>query len=507
MHIATLLHTVRRRLDGIGMYRTTTLALYCLVLASLLLGVMGLVPYSIGEQIISLAVALAVAVVGNIVFAQLWKISANHGSAVITALIIFFLIVPASTLSGQWVIAAVTCIAIGSKFIFAWKKQHIFNPAAFGALALSAPGIIEATWWVGNPWLFIPLLIAGSLVVTKIRRGTMVLWCINAAFIVYMFEVWRLGIDILPAIPTFFISWPILFLAFFMLTEPFTTPPTKHLQRWYGALVGGLSSTTFFAPYLTMSPELALIIGNFAFYSFTLRKKVYLTLIETKEITKNTKEFIFTKPEGMRFDAGQYLEWTLPHKKPDTRGMRRYFTIASAPHESVIRIAVRFSEGGSTYKQALQKLKPGDQIIGSQRAGNFLLPKDATRKLACVAGGIGITPFLSHFNHIKEENIPRDIVLFYCNNTYEDIAYEETCKSLAGERWCKVVHVLAEEKKDGYMHGFLTEESIKKHAPDYRERLWYLSGPSEMVHAYSLLLRKMAIPRENIMRDFFPGLA
>ena len=485
-----ILHNLRKRLDGVGMYRTVTLALYFLIAASLILGLVGLVPYSVTEQIASLTVALGVALISNIVFARLWRISANHGSAVITALIIFFLIVPASTLSGQWVISAVTAIAIASKFLFALKKQHIFNPAAFGALALSAPGIVEATWWIGTPWLFIPLLIAGSAVVAKIRRWAMVYWCVGTALIVYVFEAWRLGIEVLPSIPTFFTSWPILFLAFFMLTEPFTTPPTKNLQRWYGALVGGLSSATFFAPYIAMSPELALIIGNLAFYPYTLREKLHLTLTKAREITKNTKEFIFTKPEGMQFHAGQYLEWTLPHKKPDNRGLRRYFTVASAPHEEVLRIAVRFSKKGSTYKQALQKLKPGDHIIASQRAGDFLLPKDIRTKLAFIAGGIGITPFISHLNHIKQENIQRDIVLFYCNNTYRDIAYQEMFASLTKNKWCRVIHILAEEKRDGYLHGFLTEEGIKEHTPDYQERLWYLSGPSEMVRAYSLLLKK-----------------
>lgn len=504
--MATLLDNVRRRLDGVGMYRTVTFALYFLVVVSLILGLIGLVPYGFIQQVTSLAIALSIALISNIVFAHLWRVSANHGSAVITALIIFFLIVPATTLSGQWVISATTSIAIASKFLFAWKKQHIFNPAAFGALALSAPGIVEATWWIGTPWLFIPLLIAGAAVVAKVRRWAMVCWCVGIAFAVYVFEAWRLGIAILPSVPTFFTSWPILFLAFFMLTEPFTTPPTKNLQRWYGALVGGLSSATFFAPYIAMSPELALLIGNLAFYPFSLRQKLHLALIKTKEITKNTKEFIFTKPKDMQFHAGQYLEWTLPHKKPDSRGIRRYFTIASAPHESVLRIAVRFSDKGSTYKQALQKLKPNDHIIASQRAGDFLLPKDTKRKLAFVGGGIGITPFISHFNDIKQQNIRRDIMLFYCNNTYTNIAYRDLFESLASDGWCRTVHVLEKEKREGCLHGFLTEESIKEHAPDCQERLWYLSGPSEMVRTYSQLLKKMGVPKESVIRDFFPGL-
>ena len=501
-----LINSVQKWLDGIAMYRAVTLALCFLVGVSLVFGLVGFVPYSFFEQGVSLVVVLGVAVMSNVVFARLFRVSANHESAVITALIIFFLVIPATDLSGQWVVGTIACIAIASKFLLVWRRQHIFNAAAFGVLALSAPGIVESAWWIGNPWLFVPLLVAGCLVVMKVRRWTLVLWCVGTAFAVYVFEAWRLGIGVLSSVPVFFLSWPILFLAFFMLTEPFTTPPTKKLQRYYGALVGGLSSAAFFAPYITMSPELALIIGNLVFYPSSLRRKLYLTLIKTKEIAKNTREFVFTKPKDMYFRAGQYLEWMLPHKKSDNRGVRRYFTIASAPHEDVLRVVVRFSEKGSAYKQALQRIKSGDRIIASQRAGDFLLPDDTGRKLAFIAGGIGITPFLSHFGHIAHQNVQRDITLFYCNNTSEEIAYQDLFTALIDSGHCKVVHILAQEKKAGYEHGFLTEDIIKKHTPDYQERLWYLSGPPGMVYTYSALLKKMRVPKSNIVCDFFPGL-
>lgn len=505
--MVTFITSVQRWLDGIAMYRVVTLGLCFLAGVSLVLGGAGLLPYSFLEQGVSLVVVVGVAVAGNVVFARLFRVSANHESAIITALIIFFLVIPAASFSGQWVVAVIALIAVASKFLLAVRRQHIVNPAAFGVLALSAPNIVEAAWWVGSPWLFAPLVIVGCLVVMKIRRWPLVVWCVGTAFVVYVFEAWRLGTDVFASVPVFFLSWPILFLAFFMLTEPFTMPPTKKLQAYYGALVGGLSSAAFFAPYIAMSPELALIIGNLVFYYFSLRRKLHLTLAETKEVAKNTREFVFTKPEGVRFHAGQYLEWMLPHNKPDNRGVRRYFTIASAPHEEVLRIVVRFSEGGSTYKQALQKLRPGDRIVASQRAGDFLLPDDPAIKLAFVAGGIGVTPFLSHLGYITQQGVPRDIVLFYCNNTSEEIAYRETFDALAASGQCRVVHSLEREEKAGCEHGYLTEDIIKKHTPDYRERLWYLSGPPGMVYAYTALLRGAGVPKRNIVRDFFPGLA
>ena len=506
LYMVNPIRIVQKWLDGTAMYRTVTLALCFLSAVSLLFGLFGFVSYPFSEQAVSLLVALGVAVAANVLFARLRRISANHESAVITALIIFFLVIPSSTLHGQWVIASIAFIAIASKFFLVWRRQHIFNAAALGALALSLPGIAEATWWIGTPRLFVPLLIAGCLVVMKIRKWPLVLSCVGTAFAVYVFETWRLGIAVLPSIPVFFLSWPTLFLAFFMLTEPFTTPPTKKLQMYYGMLVGGLSSAAFFAPYLAMSPELALIIGNLLFYPFSLRRKLHLTLTKVKDVAKNTREFIFTKPEGMRFRPGQYLEWTLSHKKPDNRGIRRYFTIASAPHEDTLRLVVRFSENGSTYKKALRQLEPGDHITASQLAGDFLLPDETDKKLAFVAGGIGITPFLSHLGHIAHQDVQRDIVLFYCNKTQEEIAYSKLFNNLSEAGHCRVVHALEHEKKPGYEHGFLTEEILAKHVPDYQDRLWYLSGPPGMVYAYSSLLRKIGVRKSSIVCDFFPGL-
>ena len=502
----TPIDVIQRKLDSMGMYRVVTRSLSILVIVSLSLGISGAFPYTIPEMMLSLIVTLVVAILTNVLFSKIFRVPVNNESAVITALIIFFLIIPSATLSGQWIIALVTFIAIASKFLLVWKKQHIFNAAAIGVLALTLPGVTEAVWWIGTPELFIPLIIVGSFVVMKIRKWSLVLWCVGVGFLVYIFEAWRLDLGVVESISVFFVSWPLLFLAFFMLTEPFTTPPTKKLQAFYGALVGGLSSAAFFAPYISMSPELALIIGNLVFYPFTLRKKIHAQFLRSSVVAKDTCEFIFSRPSDISFKAGQYLEWMLPHERSDSRGVRRYFTIASAPHEDYLRLVVRFSEEGSSYKKKLRRLKEGDYIIASQRAGDFLLPSDSSVKLAFVAGGIGVTPFLSHLKDVEYKKEKRDITLFYCNNRFEDIAYRGMFDSLEEEGVCKVVYLLSEEEKSGYESGFLTKEIIKKHTPDYLERKWYLSGPPLMVYSYTKLLKKLGVSDKNIIRDFFPGL-
>ncbi|HEY0964442.1 MAG TPA: oxidoreductase, partial [Candidatus Paceibacterota bacterium] len=348
-------------------------------------------------------------------------------------------------------------------------------------------------------------LVLGILVVMKVRKWVPVLWFIGIGLAVYLFEAWRY--DMLDgAFVTYFLSWPTLFLAFFMLTEPFTMPPTKKLQAGYGALVGFLSNTTIFAPFFGMTPELALILGNLAMGPYRVQQKLFLQLKEKRQIAQDTYEFIFKKPTGFSFVAGQYVEWMLPHQSPDDKGVRRYFTIASSPTETDIRAAMKITEKGSSFKKALQSLDVERPVIASQLAGDFVLPKSKTEKLGFIAGGIGITPFRSHIRYMMDSDQTHDTVLYYCNNTVAEIAYQNLFSEAESKIPFRVIHVIAKETvAPPYENGFVTVEVLKRHTPDYLERTWYLSGPPPMVAAYTRLLLGAGVKRKHIVRDFFPG--
>lgn len=508
---------VAATIDATAMYRMVSGALIFLAVVALPLGYLNLVPYEIEQQLLSLVVAVTVALVSDYLFGKLFKVSVNYESALITALIIHFLLIPPSfaKVDAVVILALTVFLAMASKFVFAWQKQHLANPAAIGLVLMYAlfallpfPGVFLSSWWIGNPAMIIPLVLAGAAVVAKVRKWTPVLSFLAVAFLVFLFEEWRFSGDPFGKASTFWLSGPSLFLAFFMLTEPFTMPPSKRLQVGYGALVGFLSQTTLFRPFITMTPELALVLGNVAFYGTTLRRKLIVPLTAVREVAKDTFEFAFKKPVDLRFRAGQYLEWMLPHENPDNRGIRRYFTIVSAPADPELKLTVRFGERISSFKQALKAMRPGDTITASQLAGDFVLPNKATEKLALVAGGIGVTPFISQIGHLAHANVEKpSVVLFYCNNTTADIAYQDRLQAATRTLPLKVVHVLAKEQVPPHEHGFLTEEMIRRHTPDYLERTWYISGPPGMVNAYAALLRKLGVKRYQIVRDFFPGLA
>lgn len=501
-------HSVQKFVDSIGMYRLVSGSLFVLAGCSILAGFIGWLPYRGLVQIFALALALLVALALNSIIAFITKIPANHESAVITALILFFLAIPEENIFANWPLVLAVTLAILSKFLITYKKQHFLNPAAFGAALLSLFGIYRFSWWIDNPTLFIPLVILGVLVVMKVRKWLPVLTFIGVSLIIYVAEALSYGEVFSAAFRAFFLSWPTLFLAFYMLTEPFTMPATKESQMLYGGLVGFLSNSSLPALVIGIPPEFALILGNVLMLPWRIRQKLFLTLIEKKKIAKDTYEFIFKKPLGFTFRAGQYLEWMLPHEEVDSRGTRRYFTIASAPTESVVRVALKVVQKGSTYKDALMLLDIGDMLTASQLAGDFLLPKKIGKKLAFIAGGIGVTPFRSHIKQMIDSDKKHDTVLYYCNNTKEDMAYRDVFQQASEHFPFVLVPVISkEEVSHPYESGYISADMVKRRTPDYLERHWYISGPPGMVNATNQLLRELGVPKKHITRDFFPGLA
>ncbi len=499
-------HFAQSKVDSVGMYRMVSGTLGVLAGVSIFFGFIGLIPYSGLSQIFSLALAIFVALLVNVLFSLLLKIPANHESAVITALILFFLALPEENIFDTWPLAAAVAIGVASKYILAYKKQHFLNPAAFGAAALSLTGFYTFSWWIANPVMFIPLVMCGVLVVMKVRKWIPVLAFVAVSFAIYLAESASYGTRGIEAIQTFFLSWPTLFLAFYMLTEPFTMPAEKGQQFLYGGIVGFLSNTSLFVGVVSFSPELALVVANAIMVPSRLQQKLFLVLEEKRLIAKDTYEFVFKKPLGFSFKAGQYLEWMLPHQNPDSKGIRRYFTIASSPTEDRVRVAMKITEASSSYKNMMKSLDVAHPLIASQLAGDFLLPNDREVKLGFVAGGIGVTPFRSHVKYMIDSGKTHDTALYYCVNTTNEIAYQELWADAAAGFVFSFVPVVAKETVAAPVEqGYVTAEIIQRRTPDYLQRTWYISGPPGMVNAYKKLLKEMGVKGSRIKTDFFPG--
>src|SRR5207237_7792542 len=110
------------------------------------------------------------------------------------------------------------------------------------------------------------------------------------------------------------------------------------------------------------------------------KRKFALKLKRKHKIASNIVEFIFKPSQRLVFTPGQYMELTLGHPRPDSRGNRRFFTLASSPTEDYLHLGVRFYADSSSFKKALHRIDSRTTIIAGQVAGDFTLPPDPRQK-------------------------------------------------------------------------------------------------------------------------------
>jgi ferredoxin-NADP reductase/Na+-translocating ferredoxin:NAD+ oxidoreductase RnfD subunit len=506
---------IDRFLNNITMYRLVVYYLMILLAIAAIFGAFGILPYNPIAIIFSTLFLLVVAWATNGILAHIMNAHPNTESVYITALILALIITPGmpNDVSTVIFLAWAAVLAMASKYVFAIDKKNIFNPAAF-AVAVTALAFGQtASWWIGgNLPMMAFVVIGGLLILRKIQRFDLAL----------TFFVFALASDVLThaafnpvsTIQKALIHTPLFFFASIMITEPLTTPPTRRWRMIYGAIVGALFSPFIAIAGVSSSPELALLIGNVFSYIVSPKGKRVLMLQKKEIVGKDIYHFTFATDKKLLFRPGQYLEWTLGAKgsasgeKIDNRGNRRYFTIASSPTEDTIQLGVKFYEPSSSFKRALLAMQPGNTIVAGQLAGEFTLPKNSKQKLAFIAGGIGITPFRSMIKDLIDRGEKRNAILFYSNRNADEIAYRDVLDDARGKIGMRTIYITTGGGASN-VNGSnrLTADTIKKEIPDYRERMFYLSGTHTMTNAFEKTLREMDVPRANIKTDFFPGFA
>lgn len=506
-----MLKIIDNFLNKITMYKVVLYYLIALWMIALILSSLGILPYTPISMIISLSIIFAISWATNNIFSFVFKVPANTESIYISVFILALIITPVLTPTEYIFLGWAGILAMASKFIFTIKHKHIFNPAAF-AVAITAIFLNQsASWWIGTFAMLPFVLIGGIMIIRKIKRKDLALsFFIFAMISILSFTILKGG-NIMKTLQEALFYSPVLFFTFIMITEPLTTPPSRFLRILYGTLVGLLFAPQVHIGTLYLTPELALLFGNIFSYLVSPKRRLTLKLKESIEVAPLTAEFIFDSDYPLDFKPGQYLEWTLGHDKVDSRGNRRYFTIASSPTEKDLRLGVKFYTEPSSFKKALANMDKGDTIIASQLSGDFVLPRNKKKKLVFIAGGIGITPFRSMIKYLVDKKEKRDIVLIYSNKIEEDIVYKDIFDLASEYINLRVIYTLTDLKKEdtkwiGHreaVNGKMILEEIR----DFDQRTFYISGPPSMVSGVEETIKKLGVSGSHIKTDFFPGFA
>lgn len=239
----------------------------------------------------------------------------------------------------------------------------------------------------------------------------------------------------------------------------------------------------------------------------------YLKVADVKVMSEDCKTYTLV-PNAEKgttalayFGAGKYLTvFETINGMPVTRA----YSISSSPKDSLegkYTLTIKLVEGGLVSRYIFDTWEVGTEVEVSAPSGNFeYQPLRDAKTVICVAGGSGITPFVSMANAIADGDEDFNLVLLYGSRNYDNILFREELAAL--EEKCdkiKVVHVLSDEKNEveGTEKGFITAELIKKYAPENEPYSVFLCGPVQMYSFVDKELEKLALPRKLVRHEMF----
>lgn len=223
-------------------------------------------------------------------------------------------------------------------------------------------------------------------------------------------------------------------------------------------------------------------------------------IISSRPLTPSTHLITVERPAGFRFEAGQHvmIEIDTPSGKDD-----RFLSIASAPSDADLDFAVRLSD--SDFKQAFQRLQPGDPVSLTGPAGRF--KRNPERPAVLLSGGIGITPLRSMLRDAAHRGDLPPTVLLYGNRCPAEIPFGSELDARRDLSGVRILHTVDEADEGwqgavGRIDGSLLEEA-QKDLP--QPALFYVCGPPGMVAAMSALLADLKIDRSHVLLEHFTG--
>lgn len=213
------------------------------------------------------------------------------------------------------------------------------------------------------------------------------------------------------------------------------------------------------------------------------------------------------RPAGFDFLAGQYVELVLlDFPTRNWGGNARTFSLASAPYEKDLQVAMRMN--GSEYKRFLAACPLETKIELRGPGGEFRMDEAAPKPAVFLAGGIGIAPFRSMIRQAVHGRTRRAIYLFYSNRRPEAAAYLDELNQLAS---CHPnLHVVptisgCNISIPGWHGetGHLTPEMLRRHLPGGLKPLFSICGPSRFVAGMLSLTTAMDASEADLQLEDF----
>ena len=212
-----------------------------------------------------------------------------------------------------------------------------------------------------------------------------------------------------------------------------------------------------------------------------------------EKVTHDVLQIVTEKPPAYTFTPGQATDVSI--NNTDWKNEKRPFTFTCLPDNDYIEFTIKTYPSHQSVTNQLLQLNKDDELILHDVFGDIAYKGEGV----FIAGGAGITPFISIFRYLHSKNGIANNKLIFANKTRADIIHEEEFKSLLGKNF---INVLSDEKVDGYSNGHITEDFLKANIGNLN-RNFYVCGPPPMMDAIEKMLDNLHVDEKLLIKESF----
>jgi predicted ferric reductase len=193
-----------------------------------------------------------------------------------------------------------------------------------------------------------------------------------------------------------------------------------------------------------------------------------------------------------KYDAGQFLHLAIDEYDPSVQWPdSRCFSMQSAPSEVLIRIT--YAAKGQFTKRMEQELKQGKEVTLKLPYGDLFTQEHNKKNTVFIAGGTGITPFLSLFTDSSFANYHHPVLYAGFRTEYMNL-YQNELEIARKINPGLDVHLVYQDKE-----GILDIEKILNE--NTAESSFFISGPPVMIKKFKQTLISKGVPERNVLTD------
>jgi predicted ferric reductase len=177
------------------------------------------------------------------------------------------------------------------------------------------------------------------------------------------------------------------------------------------------------------------------------------------------------------------------------------FTLVSSPTREGLSICAK---AVGDFTSSLGKTQRSDSAYVDMPFGVFSFLHHDAERLVFIAGGIGITPFMSMLRYLRDRKLQKDVILLWANKREKDIAFRSELESMTSEMpSLKVLHILSRQEDWTGEKGRIDVDKLKKHVGDFKKGAFFLCGPPPMMRDLQKTLSDLGVPKKHIHTERF----